>query len=197
MKHRKTKSNKRKPSVTKSSKNDTQKLKKPFIKRFCTFIYCFFALMATAATIFISINPRVYVYPSISLDPNNPAYTVFIVRNEGYLAISDVKFSSSLKHIKYASGVPYVIADKPYDNRFSDPKQVSRVIVPGEEASEILTFSGMENNQFENADIAVRLSFRPFRLWPFSLYVKEELHRFELKTTRDGQRYWFPQPIHK
>lgn len=84
-----------------------------------------------------------------------------------------------------------------YENRFSDPKQVSRIILPGEEASELLPLSNMKNNQFERADIAVRLSFRPIGLWPFSLYVKEELHRFELKTAKDGQRYWFPQPINK
>lgn len=183
-------------SAPEASKNNTQKLKRPLIKRFCSFVYCLFALVAAFATIFIALNPRVYVYPSINLDPANPVFTPFVVRNEGYLAIRDVKFSSSMKDITFPGGIR-AIAQVPYDNIFSDPKQVSRVIAPGEEASELLPFSGMENNQFENADIAVRLSFRPFRWWPFSLYVKEELHRFELKTGRDGQRHWFPQPINK
>jgi hypothetical protein len=184
-------------SALKTSKNNTQKLKKPLIKRFCSFIYCLFALVATFATIWIVVNPRVYVYPSINLDSANPVFTPFIVRNEGYLAIRDVKFYSSMKEIKLASGGPTVIAMVPFDNSFSDPKQVSRIIAPGEEASELLPFSNMEHNNFENADIAVRLSFRPFKLWPFSLYIRKELHRFELRTAKDGQRYWFPQPINK
>ena len=159
------------------------------------YIYGAFAIGATFATIWIAVNPRVYVYPSVNLDPTNPVFTPFVVRNEGYLAIRDVKFECSLKHLKLASGGPDVIAEEDYNNRFSDPKQVSRVILPGEEASELLPLSNMENNQFENADIAVRLSFRPIRFWPS--YKKEELHRFELKTAKDGQRYWFPQPINK
>ena len=74
---------------------------------------------------------------------------------------------------------------------------MSRIIAPGEEASALLPFSNMEHNNFESADIAVRLSFRPYKFWPFSLYPKKELHRFELRTAKDGQRHWFPQPINK
>ncbi len=179
----------------KTSKNNTQKLKRSLIKRFCSFIYCLFALAAASATIWIAVDPRVYVYPSINLDPANPIFTPFIVRNEGYLAIRDVKFRSSINKLNLAFGGPTVIAEEPFDNSFSDPKQVSRIIAPREEASELLPFSNMEHNNFENADIAVRLSYRPFRFCPF--YVKEELHRFELRTAKDGERYWFPQPINK
>jgi len=136
--------------------------------------------LAVFATIWIAFNPRVYVYPSINLDPANPAFTLFVVRNEGYLAIRDVEFSCSMKCLKFPGEI-YVIAQKKYDNVFSDPKQVSRLIAPGEEASELLPFSCMEHNKFENVDITVNLSFRPFRFWPFSLYVHKEKHRFETR----------------
>lgn len=171
---------------------------RPLMRKLFLFVWNAYAALAVFATIWIAVNPRVYVYPSINLDPTNPVFTPFVVRNEGYLAIRDVKFSCAIKYIKHPGPRgTQIIGLGDYENKFYDPKQVARVIAPGEEASELLPLSGMEHNQFENADIAVRLLFRPFRLWPFSLYEREELHRFELKTGKNGQRHWFSQPINK
>ncbi|HUT29326.1 MAG TPA: hypothetical protein VMX13_06010 [Sedimentisphaerales bacterium] len=121
---------------------------------------------------------------------------MFVVRNEGYLAIRDVKFECSIGDLTLPDGTQ-VKAEVPYDNRFFDPNQVARVIDPGEEWAELLPLSGMKNNRFEKADIAVTLLFRPFRFWPFSLYVHKEKHRFETRQGKDGQWHWFPQPIKK
>ena len=121
---------------------------------------------------------------------------MFVVRNEGYLAIRDVEFKCSIRYIKYPGlGGTQIIGSEDYENEFFDPKQVARVIAPGEEASSLLPLSGMKHNQFEKADIAVRLLFRPYKWWPF--HVHEELHRFEIRTGKDGQQHWFPQPINK
>lgn len=47
----------------------------------------------------VTLTPRVFVYSAIALDPTNPVLTPFVVRNEGYLSIRDVKFSCSMKYI--------------------------------------------------------------------------------------------------
>jgi len=115
------------------------------------------------------------------------------MRNEGYLAVHDVKLSCSMKYLKLAGDI-HVVGLGDYTNRFSDPKQVARVIAPGEEYSELLPLSGMKNNQVESADIAIVLSFRPIRWLPWR---PEKLYRFVVSTGKDGQRHWVRQPIRK
>lgn len=51
------------------------------------------------------VTARVSVYPSVSLDPANPVFTVFVIRNDGYLAIRDVKVSCSMKYLKLAGEI--------------------------------------------------------------------------------------------
>lgn len=139
------------------------------------------------------VTPRVFVYPSVSLDPANPAFTVFVIRNDGYMAIRDVKVSCSMKYLQLPGDI-HVVGLGDYSNRFSDPKQVARVIAPGEEYSVLLPLSGMEHNQIEGADIAVVLSFQPVRWVPWH---RERLHRFVVSTGADGQRHWLHQPIRR
>ena len=80
-----------------------------------------------------------------------------------------------------------------YSNRFSDPKHVASVIVPGEQYSVLLSLSGMKNNKIENADIAIVLTFKPKWL----PWRRETKHRFVSTQSKDGQWHWFPQPIDK
>ncbi len=153
-----------------------------------------FGLLGVCVTIWIVVTPRVFVYTSVALDPANPVLTMFVVRNEGYLAIRDVKFESAIKYITLPDGTRAEAA-VPFDNRFFDPNQVARVIDPGEEWSEKLPFSGKKNYWFKKADIAVKLSYRPYKWRPSC--VRKELHRFETRQGKDGQWHWFPQPINK
>jgi hypothetical protein len=193
------KANKNAPNPTpgsplqKGTIGQTTKPKRSLRQKFFSVIWDGLGLLGAITTIWIAVWLHVYVYPSEALDPNNPVFTPFIVRNDGYLAIRDVKFSCAIKYLTRTGG-PTVIALGKYDNRFSDPKQVSRIITPGEEASEILPLSGMKHNLWENEDIAVRLEFRPWRWLPF--YERQELHRFEVKRKGDHW-HWFPQPINK
>jgi len=180
-------------NIPKASKDETQGLKRPRVRKVLSFILAALGVWGVYVTTWVVAKPRVFVYPSVALDPANPAFTIFVVRNEGYLAIHDVKFECSMKYLKLPGG-PTIIGLGDYTNRFFDPKQVARVIVPGEECSELLPLSKMEHNQFRNADIAVVLSFRPFRWLPCRW---ERKHRFETREGEDGQWHWLPQPINK
>ena len=182
------------PKTPKASEDDAQRPKRQLVKKALWYFWIAYGALAAFATIWIAVTPRVYVYTSVALDPANPVFTMFVVRNEGYLAIRDVEFKCSIDSLTLPGGIQ-VKAEVAFDNTFSDSKQVAHVIAPGEEASKLLPLSKLEHNQFEKADIAVKLLFRPYKWRPF--YVHEELHRFELRTAKDGQRHWFPQPINK
>ena len=143
-------------------------------------------------TIWVAFTPRVFVYPRISLDPNNPVYTLFAIRNEGYLSVRDVTVECSAKYLKLPGDIT-VIGLGNYTNRFSDPKQVARVIAPGEEYSVLLPLTGLEHNKIENADVAIVLSFQPIR-W---LWHRERLHRFVSTQGMNGEWHWVQQPINR
>lgn len=150
-------------------------------------------VVGTVVGLWIACWPHVYVYPSEDLDPNNPMFTPFVVRNEGYLTIRDVQFSCSGGYLDRKGGPSIYFLGK-YENSFKDVKQVSRVIRPGEEASELLPLTRiMKDMPLENADVAVVLEFQP---WKWIPYTRKEKHRFEVK--RKGDRWhWCPQPVNK
>ncbi len=180
-------------NIPKANKNETQGLKRPRAKRVWSFVLAALGVWGVYVTTWVVAKPRVFVYPSVSLAPAYPAFTIFVVRNEGYLAIHDVTLECSVKDIKYSDGT-HVIGLGDYTNRFFDPNQVARVIDPGEEWSELLPLSGLEHNQFKSADLAVVVSFRPFR---WLQRRQKRKHRFETRVGKDGQWHWFPQPINK
>ena len=144
-------------------------------------------------TIWVVFNPNIFVYTSHPLDRNNPVFTPFVTRNQGYLAIHDVKFEWKMNYLITDKGT-VIKAEKSFENTFSDPNQVARVIAPGEEYSMWPVFSGLKYNKFEYMDIAIGLSFRPFKWWPWR---HKRLRRFVTKEGTDGQWYWFPMPIKK
>ncbi len=151
------------------------------------------AVWGVVLTTWVVFNPRVFVLSSgVALDPNNPAFSPFVVQNQGYLAIYDVNVSCSVKHLKLAGDI-HVVGLGDYANRFSDPKQVASVIAPGEQYTILLPLTGMKHNKIENADIAIVLSFKPQWL----PWRRNTLHRFISTQSKDGQWHWFQQPINK
>lgn len=144
-------------------------------------------------TTWVVFNPRVFVHPAVALDPNNPTFTPFVVHNQGYLAIHYVKFSCSIKYLKFPGDI-LVVGLGNYTNRFSNPKHVASVIAPGEQYSELLPLTGMKHNKIENADIAIVLTFKPIKWLPWRC---KTLHRFVATQGKNGQWYWLPQPINK
>ena len=177
------------PKIIKTSKSASRT---PIARRIFSLVLQALGIWGVLVTVWVAFTPRVFVYPRVSLDPNNPVYTLFAVRNEGYISVHDVKVECSAKYLKLAGDIT-VIGLGEYTNRFSDPKQVARVIAPGEEYSVALPLSGLEHNKIENADIAIVLSFQPIR-W---LWHRERLYRFVSTQGKDGQWHWVQQPINR
>jgi hypothetical protein len=180
------------PTTSKSSEDNVLGLKK-LLRSALLIVWNILGAVCIFITIWVAVTPRVFIYPSAALDTANPVFTPFVIRNEGYLSIYDVKFSCSMKYLKFHGDI-LAIGLGDYTNRFSDPKQFARIIAPGEGCSELIPLSGLEHNQIENADIAIVLSFRPIGWLPWR---REQLYRFVVNVGKDGQRYWLPQPIQK
>ena len=181
------------PSTPKSSKSDASKSRRSRARVLLSIAGKILAVWGVALTTWVVFYPRLFVEPATPLDPNNPAYTPFVVHNQGYLAIHDVKFSCSMKYLKLPGDI-LVVGLGDYTNRFSDPKQAASVIAAGEKYSELLPLTGMEHNKIENADIAIVLSFKPIRWLPWR---RKSLYRFVATQGKDRQWHWLPQPINK
>lgn len=151
------------------------------------------AFWGVLLTIWVVYYPRVYVEPAVPLDPNNPAFTPFVVHNQGYFSIHDVRFSWSMKYITLPDGT-LIIAEKEYENKFFDPKQVASVISAGEKYTVLLSLTGWKNNKIENADVAIVLSFKRIKWLPWR---RETRHRFVSTQGKDNQWHWLPQPINE
>ena len=177
----------------KFNKHNSFRSRHPRFRVFFSIVINALALWGIFLSTWVVINPRISVYPSVALDPTNPVFTPFIVDNQGYLAIHDVKFSCSMKHLKLPGEIT-IIGLGDYTNRFSNPKHVANVIAPGEKYSEFLPFTGLEHNTFENADIAIVLNYKLRNWFP---WTHEALYRFVSTQAKDGHWYWLPEPINK
>ncbi len=195
---RKGKSGKRKKKTAKQQPNLTTKKTKSKrrissrTKKIILIVWTVITVVSVIANLWIPFRPRVFVYSGPSLDPNNPAQALFTIRNQGNLAIYDIKISNSMRYLELP-GVATVIGLGDYTNRFSDPKHVASVLKPGQEFTVPLALSGIKGNKFGNADIAIVVPFK-LKLWPWK---QETLHRFVSIQGKDGQWYWLPQPISK
>lgn len=200
---RKSKSGKRKrstgkrksgPRVRTSSQNNRSGSRRPRARRLLSFagkILAVWGVILTSLTSWVVFNPRVFVHPEAALDPNNPAFTPFGFQNQGYFAIHDVKCSLSFRYLTFPGDI-LVVGLGDYSNRFSDPKQVARIIAPGEQYTVLLPITGMEHNKIENADIALVLTFKRTK---WLSWRRKTLHRFVTARGKGGQWHWLPQPI--
>jgi hypothetical protein len=179
--------------IQKPGKSNVPRPKKRWPKIALSVVVNILALWGGVLTIWVVYYPRVSVDPASALDPNNPAFTPFVVHNQGYWSIHDVKFSCTMKYIKYPGKI-VAVAQKEYENSFSDPKQIVDVIAAGEKYTELLPLTGMEHNRIENADIAIVLSFKPINWLPWR---RETRHRFVSTQGKDRLWHWLPQPINE
>ena len=187
---RKSAKRKNKPSTSKSTKAEKASLSKKWsVKKTISIVIGLVGLVSAIFGIWTALTPRVLVQPGVALDPNKPAFTTFTVQNQGYVPVYDVKLANSFKYLGYP-GNTHVIGLGDYTNRFSDPKQIVSKLSPGKEYAEPLALSGLKNNNFQNADIAIVLTYK----W---IWQRQSLYRFVSKQGKDGKWHWLPRPIKK
>jgi len=180
-------------SIPKENKDNASESRRSWPKRVLQTIGKTILTLLAIWGAWVTLNPRVFVYPDVAIDPNNPGNTPFVVHNQGYLSIHDVNFSCPMKYLTFPGDIR-AIAEVPYDNSFSTPQQVAKVIAPGEQYTILLPFIFMEHNKIEESDIAIEVTFKPIKWLPWRCKTK---HRFVSAQSKDGQWHWFPQPIDK
>ena len=149
-------------------------------------------LVSSIITILSVIKPRVSVQTDVALNPSNPVFTTFVIRNDGqHLSFHDVKVSNAIVKIEETEKNVQIIGPGDYSDSFSIKEQVASVIRPGEEYSIELPLSRLQHHQFGKMDIAIKVSFK----WLFRQI--ERMYRFETKRGEDGRWHWQPQPIEK
>jgi len=163
-------------------------------RRVMTLLITLIGIVAAVIGIWSYVKPRVSVHTGDPHTPSNPALTPFVICNDGHLPIRDVKCSNAMKELFEKDMGVTIIGLGDFSNRFSDLQQVARVIYPGEEYSIQLYFSKLKHHQFGRMDIAIVISFRPHKWWPWR---HKSLHRFETRKGEDGQWHWQPLPIKK
>jgi len=191
-KKRRTKAKRRVKQKKKISVKQSGKKKKTTVKRLLSYISV--GTLIAIISIWFCVKPRVSVQPDVALDPNNPVFTTFLIRNNGYLAIRDVITSNALDWAVETDKNVLIIGPGDYSDTFTIKEQFAPVIYPDQEISIEIYFSKLKYNQFGNMAIVFKISFRPHKWWPWR---REMLRRFVSKKRTDGQWYWFPTPIKK
>ncbi len=134
----------------------------------------------------LQFSSRISVLPTTPINPSDSFSVPFIVKNEGLLAIYDVKFSCHYDQIKDLN-----------ENTWTNASQVNvhrvREIGAGQQAT--VTCNKIRGDiTFAHADMSIIVSFRP----SFIPWRKEPLPvRFIVERGSDGQLYWLPQPEDK
>ena len=132
-KKKRTKAKRRVKQKKKISVKQSGKKKKTTVKRLLSYISV--GTLIAIVSIWFCVKPRVSVQPGVALDPNNPVFTTFLIRNNGYLAIRDVITSNALDWAVETDKNVLMIGPGDYSDTFTIKEQFAPVIYPEQEIS--------------------------------------------------------------
>lgn len=142
---------------------------------------------------YLTLLPRVVISPSQQLDPSNLLSTSFVISNDGYLPMMNVKTTCSPGQIQFANGTGIYQKGNTYtaefDNRAAAYEEISlgeKATVPCDLYSNLIMTSPLVS-----ADLSIITRFR-IGYTPFS---SRTVRRFKTETGTDGHLYWSAQPI--
>ena|GEM_PF-5605342 len=130
--------------------------------------------------------PRLSVIPGEVFDKRNPLHTPFILRNDGYLPLSDIKFICFLRNATLSG------SNKPFVENVGFSLANTRISRLGANESASITFDRIIGQvvDFASADIDVLVTYRPF-LMPFKT---SDSQGFKTKENYNGELVWILAP---
>ncbi|HEV8157567.1 MAG TPA: hypothetical protein VGP58_00940 [Pyrinomonadaceae bacterium] len=133
----------------------------------------------------VQLSPRVSVFSNESLDPLTPFSSPFIVSNDGFFPIYDVKFQCDLTNVGATNNI------KISDFSTQENANTISVIKPADKETTQCArgLFAPASGQFEKADVSIVLSFQAY--WIPSSQTKK--FRFVTQKDKSGQLHWFPK----
>ncbi len=167
-----------------------------YLKPAWHYTMAFAAGLATMLGIVSYVHPNISVTPLIALDSSRPLSMQFLVTNNGYLTIHDIKYAFGIERIEgkvtFGSfgGPPGVDESSP---RFVAPEyKRAKSLDPNQSDSLSIDFNIFRMAEpIRKADIGIIVSFR---LW-FIPWHQERVYHFVTQKAADGNLYWFPKPL--
>jgi len=154
---------------------------------FSWFFWRLVVVLGTILTVFwgiYSFRPKVSLFPGVSLDPQNAMRGPFILKNESFLAIHNIRIayedvdlldasSNSTFHIGSINNLGYKIKRLASGkSSFVDVERLIKTYKP----------------TFDEASLTIRVSYRPsFIFWSLS-----STFSFETKKSSSGEINWYP-----
>jgi hypothetical protein len=141
----------------------------------------------------LSALPRISVSPQSSLNPSDAFATRFVISNDGYLDLYEIKFACVLIEVDLVNGSK-ILTPGPYGDKlggFTTNSMAADVIEPTRKATIACPYPIPV--AITKGDIIVSVSYRPEWL-PF----RRQTHvRFVTEKAADGNLNWFEQPMPK
>jgi hypothetical protein len=130
------------------------------------------------------VYPRLSIGPGATIMKSNPFYTPFILKNDGYLPVSDLQFVCFMKSATLAGSA------KPNITNIGIQLAKTEVAKLGANKSASIDFARIFNKEasFSSAQIDVVVTYRPF-LIPFK---RSEIQTFKTKENYNGELIWSP-----
>lgn len=166
-----------------------------FIRRSGSALALLITIVSVPSAVLIFF-PRFSVSPGQSLDNSNPFATPFLIGNDGYLPLYEVKMLRLGDELEFeVSDVNKLKLPPPGTALDSTTVYYTPRLDPSEHAAVMCKHpvpnAGM--GKLSAAAIRIRLSYR---VYPFS-YRKQTSFRFVAEHAADGSIQWFPRPVPK
>ncbi|MGD0236444.1 MAG: hypothetical protein ABSC55_18135 [Syntrophorhabdales bacterium] len=164
-------------------------------KQIGVLVSVFLGIITVSGFLFL-VYPRVSVYPGEILDPHDPFQTPFIISNDGYLPLQDIRYSLVMEEVKFGPSTD------PNDNL--EGTVASSIFNIGSwtihklgvNKTSSITFKDVfknilhvvpPNSYLKSAVLDINLACNPYVI----PYVFKENFRFRVARKTNGEYVWF------
>ena len=137
-------------------------------------------LIGLVGVLFV-VYPRFSVSPGTALDMNNPFKTPFMVKNDGYLPMFNVKYALTAEKMELVGGATFTNCGGSTGNT------IEKLSINKSSAFFIDRIFSMPPNLVKSAVIFISVTYRPF-LVPFTF---TENVRFKAEINAKKEYVWF------
>ncbi len=132
----------------------------------------------------LSLTPRPTVSPMPVLNQKNPFSAPFIISNEGWVPLKDVRVESQILEMEDSNHNRFTVASM---SRYTPP---AARIEPGEKHSVPLAAVSIQGVRILRADVQLIVRYRS--AW-VPIFEKTNTFRFVLSVTSGGAYHWLPR----